>query len=373
MIKIVHMTSVHRWHDTRIFFKECQTLAQEGFEVVLIVPREEKVDNTIDGVKIRSILKPRNRRLRMICTGYNVFRTALQEGADLYHIHDPELLPWAQWLRLLGKLVIYDMHENLRGALLTKGWIHPSLRRPSSALFGRLERMLLSRLPVIFAEYSYPRHYPTSKRSAIVLNLPDASRLLSIRGDKFGQFTAGYMGGVSEVRGSLAMVEAVRILYDRGQRTGLQCVGPVSEEHKRTLHGKAYVEQSADILFHGRLPQQDGWRIMARCHAGLAVLQAVPNYVESYPTKMFEYMALGLPIVVSDFPLYRDIVERYKCGFCVDPSKPGQIADALLYLSRHAQEAAAIGARGRDAVINEFNWSSEAEKLLAFYRSILSH
>lgn len=255
---------------------------------------------------------------------------------------------------------------------MTKGWIHPSLRRPSSALFGRLERTLLSRLPVIFAEYSYLRYFPASKRSAIVLNLPDASRLLSIREDKFGQFTAGYMGGVSEVRGSLAMVEAVRLLYDRGQRTGLEYVGPVSEEHKRTLHGKACVEQSADIVFHGRLLPQEGWRIMARCHAGLAVLQAVPNYLESYPTKMFEYMVLGLPVVVSDFQLYRDIVERYRCGFCVDPSKPGRIAEALLYLSRHAQEAAAMGARGWEVIRNDLNWATESRKLIGFYRALLS-
>jgi glycosyltransferase involved in cell wall biosynthesis len=372
MPKVVHLTNVHPCHNTRILYKECQTLAQEGFEVVLVVPHEEKIDGVIGGVRIRSIPKPRNRLQRMICTGYRAFRTSLQEDADLYHIHDPELLPWAQLLRLSGKPVIYDMHEYLRGAILDKGWIRPFLRRPVSAFMGRLERMLMSGLPVIFAEYSYRKHCPHLMMSATVLNLPDVSCFLSIQADKYEQFTAGYMGGVCEARGSLAMLEALRILRDQGQRIGFQCVGPVSEEHMRVLRSRIDPDQAPDVRFHGQLIQQDGWRIMARCHVGLAVLQAVPNYLESYPTKMFEYMVLGMPVVVSDFPLYRDIVERYRCGFCVDPSNPGQLAEALLYLSRHAQEAAAMGARGREAVRNDLNWATESRKLIGFYRTLLS-
>jgi glycosyltransferase involved in cell wall biosynthesis len=372
MTKIVHMTSVHVWHDTRILYKECQTLAKEGFKVILVASRGEKAVNEAGGVSVRLVPRSRRRLARMLETGFRIFRAARGERADLYHIHDPELLPWAHLLRLLGKPVIYDMHENLPGALLTKEWISPPLRRPASVLFGWLERVLLFKLPVIFAESSYSRHYPAARQTTIVLNLPDTSPLQFIREDKFGRFTAGYMGGISEVRGSRAMVEAVRMLYDRGLRAGLQCVGPISEVHKSVLCSEVYKEQSADIVFHGRLPPQDGWRIMARCHAGLAVLQAVPNYVESYPTKMFEYMALGLPVVVSDFPLYRDIVERHACGICVDPSTPGQIADALLFLSEHPQEALTMGARGREAVLNEFNWPGEADKLIGFYRSILA-
>lgn len=372
MTKIVHMTSVHGLHDTRVFYQECRTLAREGFEVVLIVPRDERDVSEFRGVRIRSIPRPANRLLRVTSTGYRIFRAAREEDADLYHFHDPELLPWARCLRLLGKRVVFDMHENFRGALLTKGWIPRPMRRPAAALFGGLERRLLGKMPVVFAERSYPKHFPASKDSTIVLNLPDVLHLSSVREDKFAAFTAGYMGGISEIRGSLAMVKAVRMLSARGPGAGLHFVGPVGEDHKRALLGEARSGAEADIVFHGRMIPEDGWRIMARCHAGLAVLQSVPNYIESYPTKMFEYMALGLPVVVSDFPLYRDVVERVGCGFCVDPADPERIAEALLYLSRNSGEAVAMGARGREAVIKEFNWSTEARKLVAFYRSVLS-
>jgi glycosyltransferase involved in cell wall biosynthesis len=125
------------------------------------------------------------------------------------------------------------------------------------------------------------------------------------------------------------------------------------------------------IRIHGYQLPGDGYQIIARCHIGLAVLMPVPNAIQSYPTKMFEYMALGLPVIVSGFPLYREVVENAQCGLCLnDPAAPHELAEAIRWLLDHPQEAIAMGKQGQEAVTQHYNWEVEAEKLCLFYRQL---
>jgi glycosyltransferase involved in cell wall biosynthesis len=126
------------------------------------------------------------------------------------------------------------------------------------------------------------------------------------------------------------------------------------------------------LYFHGYADQRDAFPYATGATAGLALLKPVGDYPDSYTTKLFEYMALGLPVITSNFPLYQAIVERYNCGFCISPENPKQIADALAYLIEYPKEAKAMGQRGRQAVEQFFNWDSEAQKLLNYYTLILS-
>ena len=115
----------------------------------------------------------------------------------------------------------------------------------------------------------------------------------------------------------------------------------------------------------------DAWRLAAGAVAGLAVLEPEPNYVESFPTKMFEYMALGLPVVVSDFPLYRDVVDSSACGLCVDPLDSAALAAALERLIRDPALAHELGRKGREAVQTRYRWDQQLDALEAFYRDNL--
>jgi glycosyltransferase involved in cell wall biosynthesis len=364
--KVVHLSSVHDPFDTRLFYKECQSLRQAGYEVVLVAAHE--ASEVVDGVRIRAVPRPANRFQRFFRTTFQAARAAWAEKPDLIHIHDPELLPFAQLLRLLGRRVIYDMHENVPKDLRTKPWIPAPLRGVVAVIYARVERVLLHRIPVILAETSYERDYPWLPDSVTVLNLPLTAQLLAIEEEPYRRATVGYIGLVSPHRGSRVTIRALKRLEEDGVEVGWECVGRISAECRE----EAERELGARAQIRGPLRPAEGWAIMARCHIGLAVLESIPNHVESYPTKLFEYMAMGLPVVTSDFPLYREVIETAGCGLCVDPEDAEAVAAAIRWLIEHPAEARAMGERGRAAVRARYNWAAEAEKLLSFYDQILN-
>ncbi|MGE5553673.1 MAG: glycosyltransferase family 4 protein [Betaproteobacteria bacterium] len=363
------LTSVHLPFDIRIFYKECKTLTLAGYKVVLVAPHDR--DEVVDGVRVRAVPKPRSRRERMMRTVWQVYRAAILENAQLYHVHDPELIPVGVLLRLHGKRVVYDMHENVPKAILSKGWIRPWVRPILSGIVKAVERVLLNGMPVIYAEKSYAKDYPWVKPAVTVQNMPLLSSIFAIEESKYPIPTVGYLGGVTPERGSLVYLEALRILKERGHTVGWECIGPVSEEHRAELIHLCSRYGLEHVYLRGYMLPDQGWRHVARCKIGLAVLKAIPNYIGSYPTKMFEYMALGLPVIVSDFPLYRDIVEKEQCGICVDPESPVAVADAIQRILTHPDMARVMGERGREAVRERYNWDAEAKKLLDFYDRLL--
>ncbi len=378
MAKIVHITTVHPALDIRIFQKQCRSLAKTGHDVTIIAPRDTQRIERIEGVTIHALPKPRNRRQRMLRTTRLALRAALAMDADLYHLHDPELLPIARRLRRRGhkkiRPVVFDMHENLPKDLLTKTWLPAPLRRPASHAASLAQRVLLPRLAVVLAEESYAADYPWLGDPTVVRNMPLVDELLSISDSQSESPTPtlGYMGSISPERGSTITLQALGILRAQGLRCGLELIGPLANHsHAVELCEQAERLGLDRVNITGWLPAQEAWRQIAGCRVGLALLQNRPNFVRSFPTKMFEYMAMGLPVLVSDFPLYRQVVESTGCGLCVDPGSPRAIAAALGRLLENPQEAQAMGRRGRRAVVGRYRWDEEAKKLLALYDRLL--
>jgi glycosyltransferase involved in cell wall biosynthesis len=176
-----------------------------------------------------------------------------------------------------------------------------------------------------------------------------------------------YLGGLSPMRGIREMLSALERLPAQSQAR-LALAGKFEsdavEAECRQRPGWARV----DML--GYLGRTELAGLLGRSRAGLVLLRPEPSYMESYPTKLFEYMAVGLPVVASHFPLWREIVEGAGCGLLVDPLDPDAIARALSWVLDHPAEAAEMGARGQKAVAERFGWPAEEEKLLRFYRSL---
>ena len=106
--------------------------------------------------------------------------------------------------------------------------------------------------------------------------------------------------------------------------------------------------------------------------AGLLFFHPEPNHVDAQPNKMFEYMSAGLPVLASDFPLWREVLVGTGAGRCADPLDPAAIGRAIESLLADPQAAQVMGRRGREAVMTRYQWTFEERKLLALYRELLA-
>ena len=364
------LTTVHSPSDTRIFHKQAKTLARAGYDVTLIARHGR--DETIDGIKILSLPEPQNRLTRMIGLTWRAFCLALRQRADLYHFHDPELLPVGFLLKLLsGAKVIYDVHEDVPRQIIGKHWIPGFLRRPVAGVFSVIEKVCAQRLHAIIpATEAIARHFKAHRNLVVIHNYPDLRMLPEVTqctGRRGGSLL--YIGGISLARGGIEMVSALaNVPESMGVR--LTLIGRfVPAELESQVRGLSAF-RCVDYL--GTLPWETAWGSASGAAAGLVLFHPGPNHTEALPNKLFEYMAAGIPVIASHFPLWREIVEGNECGLTVDPLDPQAIADAICYLIEHPDEAREMGRRGREAVERMYNWETEAKKLLAVYERILS-
>lgn len=370
MKRIAHLSSVHPADDVRIFVKECRSLASAGYDVTLIARAD--ADCVKNGVKIVTVKQSGGGRLgRMVLTTFDVLRKALLCRADLYHFHDPELMPAGALLRLTGAKVVYDVHEDYPKQLLSKSWIPVSVRRPMAFALGALE-WLMTRFvytSVVAATPPISLRFPPGKTSSVQnfpivdeLTPPGPTVAMALR-----PLRVVYTGGLTAIRGVCEMVTAMERVETPGSRlilAGLFTERDL-EQQARALAGW----QRVDYL--GWLDRPGIANLLGEARAGLVLLHDVPNYVSAYPIKLFEYMSAGLPVIASHFPLWRSIVEGDRCGLLVDPRDATAIAKAIDWVLTHPEEAEAMGRRGREAVTATYNWAAEEKKLLAIYRNQL--
>lgn len=368
MGEVCHLSTVHRPGDVRIYHKECGTLAKAGYDVTFVVPSAEPV-SSMNGVVVRAIPPARSRRYRALTLSRVAFREALQTDASVYHFHDSELIPVGMALRARGKHVIYDVHENLPDAILSKPYL-PIATRRVVAEGARLAERGMARVAsaVVAATPAIARRFPPSK-TVTVQNFPLLSELVARSPRPFSErpLRVVYTGGITEARGAVEMVEAI---------------GKTIADCRLTLVGKfdrAHTEQGArqdqgwqQVDFHGWQPRSELPGLLSDARVGLVLFHPEPNHVEAMPNKLFEYMSAGLPVIASNFPLWRSIVEEAECGLLVDPLDSGAIAQAIDWMLAHPEEAEAMGRRGRIAVEERYNWDREAEKLVNLYRRLLS-
>ncbi|MGR4068158.1 glycosyltransferase family 4 protein [Billgrantia sp. C5P2] len=370
-MKVVHLTSAHPRYDTRIFHKQCRSLAAEGYPVTLVVADGEG-DEERDGVSIVDVGHLPGRLNRVVKTTRRVFERARQLDADLYHLHDPELMPVGRRLKRLGKHVVYDAHEDLPRQMLAKHYLGKVTRQVLSRGVDAYQRRICRHFDVIVAATPYIRDRFSEFHPEVVdvNNFPMLGELggaleARLTGDAGEALAVCYVGGIAEVRGIREIVRAMERV-EPGCR--LQIAGDFKtlalEQEVMTYAGWARVEA------HGYLDRAGVRRVMASSVAGLVTLHPIINYLDALPVKMFEYMSAGLPVIASNFPLWREIVEGSDCGLCVDPLDPAAIAEAIDYIVTHPERAREMGKNGQRAVIERYNWQQEERKLLDTYNAL---
>lgn len=363
-MKIAHLTSVHPALDVRILYKEAVTLAAAGHEVVLVAPASG--DTTVQGVRIRAVAAGASRLRRMTTTVMAVLRAALAERADVYHFHDPELIPVGLCLKLMGKRVVYDVHEDLPAQILSKYWIRPWLRHVTARAAAGLEAFAARVFDgIIVANPPHLRRFPRSK-AEVVRNVPILEEFVDGSSVPYAtrQPAVVYVGGLTRTRGAKEMVRAIGLLPEgSGARLLLagRFIEPGLEQECRALPGWSRVD------FRGWQSRREVAELLHAARVGLVLLHPTVQYRTPYPVKLLEYMAAGLPVVASDLPPSRELLEDAGCGFLVDPFDSAAVAEAIGWLFDHPDEAEQMGRRGRQAILDRYNWTGEGQKLVRYY------
>ena len=363
MNKICIFTSVHSPFDTRIFHKEAKSLAKAGYDVTLVAQHDK--EEIMGGIRILPISKPKNRLERMTKTVWQVYRKAIKVNADVYHFHDPELMPIGLLLKRHGKRVIYDVHEDVPRQNLSKSYIPAAFRKPISLMIGALEAFSARRFDgvVTATPFINGRFLELGANAINVNNYPLVSELPTAENQwRNKEKAVCYVGGIAQIRGAFEMVEAIGKTEYKLILAG--DIKPDIEKELKQISGWRQVEA---LGFVGR----SGVRVtIGRSIGGLVVLHPIINYIDALPVKMFEYMSAGIPVIASNFPLWKEIIEGAKCGLCVDPLNPEEIAEAIQFIVDHPEEAEQMGKNGRRAVEEKYNWDMEEKKLLRVYEEI---
>ncbi len=306
----------------------------------------------------------------MTLTVWRVFVAAFKSKADLIHIHDPELIPVGLVLRLMGKKVIYDAHEDLETQIRAKYWLPRAVEGGviiTCSFFSRLTNSFFD--GIVTATPFIAKRYDDHK-TTVVQNFPDLSEIGSANVKPYIERDDRilYVGGVSVVRGANEMVASMLKLSS--QKGKLVLAGQfIPEELQATL---ASSEGWKRVDFKGWLTREQVADELGAAKVGLVVLHPILNYLDSYPIKMFEYMAAGVPVIASDFPLWKEIVEDAGCGLLVDPASTDDIAKAIDRLLMNPKGAYKMGLNGQKAVQEKYNWQVEEQKLFALYDKILN-
>lgn len=370
---VAQITTVHRRNDTRIWVKEVASLGQalKGVDVVLLV-QDGKGSAAPDasGVRVIDVGCPgRNRLLRMLRGSWRMWRNLRALGPRVVHFHDPELMPLGLALKAAGMKVVYDVHEDVPRQILSKEWIPLLVRRPVAAAVEAMEWLGARAFDAIVpATPPIAARFPAEKR-VTVQNFPISAELTALDPTPYSQRPRAfaYVGDITDSRGVWEAVEALGLLQDDDCLLEL-AGGCGSEPLWRRLQAS---EGWSRVRYHGWASRPDVARMLGRVRAGVVLLHPEPNYMEAYPNKMFEYMAAGLPVIASDFPLWREIVEGVGAGLLADPQDPAAIANRMQWLLDHPKEAEEMGRRGQRAVAERFNWQQEKLKLLSLYERLL--
>ncbi len=361
-IRVCHVTSVHPYTDGRILRKECKSLTKK-YEVCLIAPNTE--DKVLDGVQIYGVQLPTSRLKRMRSLGA-VFRKMMEVDADVYHFHDPELIPVGVKAKKLGKKVIFDSHEDVPISISEKEWIPHFLRKPISSIYRHYEERKLRQFDALVSVTPsiVDRLKKCNPNTYQITNFPVVK---AFKDDRQWQNYVCFTGGISAQWMHENLIKGIE-----GLEVKYVLAGIVEDGYMNKLQE---LPGWSNVDFRGLVTPAEVADIQKGSFAGIALNDYVANVGFKLGslgnTKLFEYMMAGIPVICTDFILWKEIIDNYQCGICVNPRDVNAVRQAVVYLRQHLMEAKQMGNNGRRAVEELYNWDSQERVLFEMYQALL--
>lgn len=364
--KVCHLTSAHQSDDTRIFHKECISL-KKYYDVFLIAHGSSYTRKGITVIGLGE--KPNSRFRRMYFSTRKVYKAALALDADIYHLHDPELLPYATKLKKKGKKVIFDSHEDYLSTITEKKWIPSFLRKSISKLFSVYESKVISKIDgaIVCYHWTEDRYKKANKNVKMILNYPIITNE-EVRLPNYEMRKIAFAGGISSQWCHKEIIESLSNLKD----VNYELAGMITDSYGKELQeldGWKYVN------YHGVLQLEE---VKSKVYNNSAIGMALLDYIAQCKgkignlsnTKFFEYMQMGLPLICTDFELWKEIIDEEQCGICVNPHNINEITEAIKFLLDNPKRAKVMGVNGQKAIKNKYNWYTEENKLFNLYNTI---
>lgn len=367
-IKVCHVTSAHSRFDLRIFRKECISLVDFGYNVYFIV-NDDKLSEVVEGVKIVSTeFNPRSRLDRWLGSKKYIKRKMSEIDADIYHFHDPDLLPLAKCIVNKGKKAIFDFHEDVPQQILDKTYIPKIWRRPLSILYRMYEIYICKHLSAIIvsAPHMVENYKRINSNISVVTNYP-ILKSIDLNKNRETSKIVCFAGSIDHRWNHDKIISAINeidsIEYYLAGDSGTTYFNRLKE-----------IEGWNKVRFFGRIPFEQVSHIYEKSFVGLALLgnNELTNEKGTLGiTKMFEYMEAGLPVICSNFPTWKAIVDKYGCGITINSNSSIEIKNAIVKLVNNPSLANVMGKNGRIAIEKEFNWDSQAKNLNEIYKNSL--
>lgn len=365
--KVCHFSSVHKDNDIRVYAKECVTLAGAGYETTLIACDGQQTSESVRLIKIK---EAGGRFKRIFLRAYDVYRMARDVKADIYHFHDPELLPYGLIIKMTTRAkVIYDSHECYPEDLQNKEWLPRFLRVPVAKIYKFIEDIGASKFDMVVAATPYieKRFEGIAKKTITVNNYPRLQEFEAEDDKNQGIKRDGvcYVGAISEIRGILPFLDSLTSVEPDVK---VYVAGTFATEQIKRL---AFAHPNwSRVDYFGQVNRVQIGSIYKKSFAGIVNFLKAPNHEFSQPNKLFEYMAAGIPVIASDFQLWKDIIEPSVCGITVKPDSASEIANAINTLYAHKTLADSMGQAGRDAIVAKYSWEREGVVLVDAYNEL---
>ena len=371
-VKVCILTSVHPPFDTRIFHKQAKTLVKAGYDVVLIA--QHNAEEIVDGIRIVPLPKPKNRFERRTKVVWKLFRLALKEKADIYHLHDPELIPVGVILKLLGKKVIYDVHEYYSEVVPARVHVKTGynlVRFITNVFIERIPSLIFDLL--VFPTYSLEKEHNIPSKSLTLVNFPnveDIKKSDSYLNWETKTFDIIHLGTVSPPRMKFMLDVATEL--SKSQKNFKWLFLGISKNTinwSRNNYSRTFLEEY--ITFLGSVPHLEALKYLGNCRIGFNYHPYEKRFLVAIPMKVFEYMLMALPVVTTALPELKRYLDNNIHALLIDSQDPIRYSETIKSLLDNSNEALAMGVRGKSLIMEKLNWEkTEAKKLLRAYENL---